>query len=250
MNRKYLTIFAFYLFTLVLSSSPYAEQQHWKAWSQLLNQAVTDKGFVDYNMIQQGEQLDNIIKTIETTAPTSLQTIEQQLTFYINSYNALVIYTIINGKSPSHFFGRFSFFRNSYYTVAGTSMNLHELEHDVIRPLQEPRIHFALVCASYSCPKLLNSVYRAEDINQQLELAAKAFINNSQKNHFDQTKKIAYISKIFDWFDEDFSSEEMGLLDYIAQYVDDEKLAIALRQQTFTIRFNNYDWSLNGQYEE
>jgi hypothetical protein len=235
---------------LIVCSPASAEQKTWSSWSVLLGQAVSAEGFVDYNRIQASDQLSDVLRVIKTTDFASLQSQKQKLVFYINTYNALVIQTILAGKSPSNFFSRLSFFKGTEYNVAGTIMNLHQLEHDVIRLLNDPRIHFALVCASRSCPKLLNQTYQLEVLDQQLDNAARYFINDKDKNFFNRDTKTAHLSKIFDWFDEDFTRRESHVLDYIAAYIDDPMLAKQLQKQSFSVDFNTYHWTLNGSFKK
>ena len=123
---------------------------------------------------------------------------------------------------------------------------MYDLERSIIIPLGEPRIHFAINCASGSCPKLLSEAYQAEKLEQQLEIVTKDFINDSTRNEFDRDKKIARLSKIFDWFKTDFSDHSGSVQKYIAQYVDDPALAEELRNESYKIKYLKYDWSLNG----
>ena len=118
---------------------------------------------------------------------------------------------------------------------------MNDLERKVIIPLGEPRIHFAINCASSSCPKLQPTVFKADVLDQQLTDAANAFINDTMRNYFDRATKIAHISKIFDWFKEDFVKHSGSVLKYIAQYVKDEKIAKDLRDGNYKIRYLKYD---------
>jgi len=121
------------------------------------------------------------------------------------------------------------------------------MERKILIPdFREPRIHFAIVCASRSCPTLQSWAYTPDNIDQQLTLSAQQFINDPSRNHFDQRRKIAYLSRIFDWFQEDFINHSGSLLHYVAQFVLDEKVAEDLRTTSYTIKFLEYDWRLNG----
>lgn len=126
-------------------------------------------------------------------------------------------------------------------------MNLYDLEQRLLIPnFQEPRIHFAIVCASQSCPKLKSEAYTAEDLDRQLTASARQFINDPTRNRFDRQRHIAYLSQIFDWFSEDFINHSGSLLAYVAQFVSDPDLANDLRHTPYTIEFLDYDWALNG----
>ena len=130
--------------------------------------------------------------------------------------------------------------------MGGKTINLYDLERKVIIPLGDMRVHFAINCASGSCPKLDSEAYTAKNIQQKLETNARHFINDVTRNRFDRDNKVAYLSKIFDWFEKDFKKQAGSIQRYLAQYVDDPKLAGQLRDDSYTIRYLVYDWSLNG----
>jgi hypothetical protein len=238
------------VFTLSAATYSHAGADSWNIWDEVIQENVSAEGFVNYNAIAATGKIDLIIELIATTDPKSLVTTTDKLTFYINSYNALVIKTILDGKSPSNIFSRISFFNGPEYNVAGQSLNLNDLEHKIIRPLNEPRIHFALVCAALSCPKLLNTIYTAPKLEEQFDTATSQFINNIDRNHFDREKKVAHLSKIFDWFSEDFQLNGSSIPSFIAGHVNDKALATELLEGNYKIEHNNYYWSLNGEFED
>jgi hypothetical protein len=235
--------------TMLVANFTRADIASWDDWNQVLQATVTEKGFVDYDAIAKTGKINAIIEAIANTDTETLTSTADRLAFYVNSYNVLVIKTILDGKSPSNVFSRLSFFKGPEYNVAGTDLNLSDLEHKIIRPLNEPRIHFALVCAALSCPKLLNTIYTAPKLDKQFDTAASQFINNVDRNHFEPDKQIAHLSKIFDWFSEDFELNGSSVSTFIASYINDETLAEELLQGGYKIKYNNYYWSLNGVFE-
>ncbi|MEE9233769.1 MAG: DUF547 domain-containing protein [Nitrospirales bacterium] len=143
--------------------------------------------------------------------------------------------------------GKYQFFISQNYSVGGATINLFDLERKILIPdFHEPRIHFAIVCASRSCPLLRSEAFSPTRLEIQLDDGAQRFINDPRRNHFDQEQKIAYLSKIFDWFTEDFEAKSGSLIKYIAQYVSDSQLAQDLRVTTYQVEFLDYDWRLNG----
>jgi hypothetical protein len=131
--------------------------------------------------------------------------------------------------------------------VGGAKVNLYAVERAILIPkFREPRIHFAIVCASRSCPKLRSWAFTADKLDHQLDDSARLFINDPSRNVFDRRQKVAYLSKIFDWFTEDFVSHSGSLTKYVAQYVDDPQLARELANGSYKVNFLEYDWSLNG----
>lgn len=216
-----------------------------QGFNDLLHRAVTN-GYVDYSAFAQSNLFSAYIDEIETTNPASIKDPAEKLTFYINAYNALAIQSIALGRSPASLFGRLKFFKTTKVTVGGKSLSLYDLERDDILTLGEPRVHFALVCASASCPPLRSEIYTAAELDQQLDDQARLFINDASKNSFDANKRKASISRIFKWYPDDFESGDDDLGDYLARYVEDRNVAAMLRAGEFKFKFQKYDWSLNG----
>jgi ABC-type transport system substrate-binding protein len=213
-------------------------------WNSLLNAAV-DKGQVDYAQWRDNPEFAALIEQIATTDTNSMDR-QQQLAFYINTYNILAAQGILDGRSPDGLLGRYLYFKRDTYAVAGSQISLHELEHEWIRPLMEPRIHFAIVCASQSCPILQNEAYTAERLDEQLDAAARAFINDTARNRFDPVTGRAQLSSIFKWFEEDFVQAAGSVEAYLVPLVDNPEAAKLLENSGFNISYMDYDWSLNG----
>ncbi len=212
----------------------------------ILKENVDPNGAVNYPRIKEDPDFAKYLAYLEKTDPATFATKEEQLAFWINAYNALAIKGIIDGLSPRSVFSRISYFKTTDYELAGRKINLYDLERDILIPFNEPRIHFAIVCASTSCPKLITEVYTADKLEQQLEASTINFINNTLKNQFDLDKKIASISKIFDWFPEDFAKASGSVQKYLANYVEDDDISRLLAQDGFKVKYLKYDWSLNG----
>ena len=230
------------LFISSLSSYAVVDSGHTLLESILKNN-VKD-GAVDYPAIANDSTFDKYL--IELSKPLSASARNEQLAFWINAYNAFAIRGILDGKSPSTFFGRVAYFKNTKYNIADRRISLYDLEHKVIIPFMEPRIHFAINCASVSCPKLASKAYTASELEPQLESAARSFINDPTRNQFNRENKVAHLSKIFNWFEKDFEQHSGSVQKYIAQFVDDTALAEELRNEEYKVKFLRYDWSLNG----
>ena len=214
-------------------------------FSQQLQAHVND-GRVDYGKFSGNAAQDHFVEQIGRFDLDSTADNREKLVFYINAYNALAIQGILNGRSPKSFFGKVGFFYNEKFLVAGKKINLYDLEHEYIRKLDEPRIHFALVCAAQSCPKLRSEAYAVDNLSRQFDENARDFINDPSKNRFDKTGKVAHLSKIFKWFEEDFTATGKTLQEYIAPYVADEQVAAELAANNYKIKYMKYDWQLNG----
>lgn len=201
-------------------------------------------GVVDYPAIAADERFSAFIDAL--ARPAALGNKQDKLVYYMNAYNALAMKGIINGLSPSSFFGRQHYFKLASYRLNGQDVNLDALEHTIIRSLGEPRIHFSIVCASRSCPKQRSDAYTTAMLEMQLEENAREFINDTSRNRFDKQAKIAYLSEIFKWFAEDFVKSAGSVQKFIARYAGDPDVTRDLLNDSYQIRYNTYDWNLNG----
>ncbi len=231
------------------------EREH-SAWSSLLRRYVHD-GLVDYEgWKRQGVgELNNYLATLSSvcTADERAANRDERLAFWINAYNAFTIKLILEhypvrsirsiGLLP------LAAFKEKFIPMPGLrkgGLSLDEIENDILRKeLGEPRIHFAVVCASKSCPKLRSQAYRAGGLDLQLDQAARDFIQDSSKNRYDAAKRTFYASSIFKWFRADFERAKGSLAAFIGQYSQPD-VAAALKQGDVRIEFLDYDWSLNG----
>lgn len=228
--------------TLVPASSTGPSALH-SLFDTVLRNNVID-GKVNYAGIAADPGFFDYLEKLEV--PPRFSTREMELAYWINAYNALAIKGILDGQSPDSLFGRYFYFKSTKYKVGGREINLYDLEREILIPMHEPRIHFAIVCASASCPKLLSSAYTAGKLEQQLESNARDFINDPTRNRFDREWKVAYLSKIFDWYAEDFEKQSGTVQRYLARYIDDPGLAKELETDSYEIKYLKYDWSLNG----
>ena len=217
-----------------------------EAFAEALGVHVRE-GWVDYGGIASDQRFSDYLRQLDRVDPNSLLAPEQRLAFWINAYNAFAIKGILDGYSPMTLFGRYRYFIARGYQVGGETINLYDLERKVLIPdFREPRIHFAIVCASRSCPKLQSWVYSADKLDQQLEETAKQFVNDPTRNQFDRQHKLARLSMIFYWFREDFEAHSGSLINYVKRYVADPDLARDLEAIPYKVEFLEYDWRLNG----
>jgi hypothetical protein len=217
-----------------------------QAWDRIVQAHVHD-GQVNYPAIQADGTLDEYLRTLNRVDPTELATRQDQLAFWINAYNVFAVKGILDGYSPMTLWGRYRYFIGRDYHVGGRTINLYNLERQVlIEQFHEPLMHFAIVCASTSCPKLQSWAYQPDQLDYQLDQVARAFINDPTRNRFDRTQKVASLSMIFHWFEQDFSDAAGSVLAYIAQYVADAELAAELVHPGYRIEYLEYDWRLNG----
>lgn len=229
----------------LLSPAVKAEDFSHQSFNQVLSAHVHD-GVVDYPAIAKDKNFSGYVKDIAEFEPERLSSVSARLAFWINAYNALAIQGILDGLSPQSWIGKYRYFKHAKYRVGGRDLDLYALEHDIILPYGEPRVHFALVCASASCPKLASEAYMGDQLDAQLEQRTLLFINDPTRNRFDAAQKAAYLSKIFDWFQDDFKAASGSVTEYVAQYVSDSDIARSLKKGSWRIEYLPYDWSLNG----
>ena len=198
---------------------------------------------IDYQALKKSTKLASITTYFTNTNPNKLNKFEK-LAFYINAYNFYTIQLMVRNWPINSIKDLGSFFspvwKKEAVIINHKKMSLNDLEHGILRKLGEPRIHFAIVCASVSCPDIRNEAYRAEKLEQQLQDQTIQFLNNPYKG-LKLKSNTLYVSKIFDWFEEDF--KKMGGVDaFILQYHP------KLKNQFKTIKYLDYDWSANGLF--
>ncbi len=212
-------------------------------FQEFLNEVRDKSGLVDYVRAQASPKalLEFYLSQVALATPAAFGTDQQRLAFYLNAYNALVIAKVMRSwpidsvadVGPLH-----RFFRQREHRVAGNLVSLHGFEQKVIRNY-DPRLHFALNCASLSCPILHGEVFRADTLEQQLEQVSRHFINDPQRNRYDAENKVWYLSKIFSWYAEDFGGEP-GVRALLKRYAKVKPAANA------RLEYLPYDWRLNG----
>jgi len=217
-------------------------------YAQLLDRHVRD-GVVDYQGFKADEKmLDAYLDQMAAIDPEKLSR-NEQFAFYINAYNAWTIKLILTrypGISSIKDIGSFfsSPWKKKISRINGELLTLDEIEHEILRPrFQDPRIHFAVNCASIGCPKLISNPYEANTLEKQLDTVTRDFINNPDRNYL--KGDTLYVSRIFKWFAEDFNHDIRG---FFLQYAsDDLRQALAAVGNDLNIRYLDYDWSLNGK---
>lgn len=246
-----------FLFLLIFSLPVFAFDHEHTDFSKLLNSGVIEKGSqtaVDYDYFKRNvNALTQYLTKLESVSQQDFKNWNenQQLAFLINAYNAFTIKLIVDnypGIDSIRDLGGFfsSPWDKEFFTLFGNKTNLDHIEHGMLREeYNEPRIHFAINCASRSCPALQNTAFIATSLNEQLENAAFQFIRDPAHNRFNENKKRLEVSSIFKWFKEDFTKSG-SLKEYIVPYfTDDSNLQAALQEKNIKIIFLDYDWSLN-----
>ena len=206
-------------------------------WTSILQSNVSDKGAVDYaNIKKQRDNLNKYIKSLTAYLPAETWSKKEKLAYWINAYNALTIDLILRNYPVKSIKDIKEPWNQRLWEFGDKWLNLNDIEHEILRKMDEPRIHFAIVCASFSCPKLQNTAFTAKELDNQLNNATKEFLSDSERNII--TKDKLEISKIFKWFAKDFKTEG-SLIDFLNKYSDIDISSKAKKS------FLDYNWDLN-----
>jgi hypothetical protein len=243
------TLLAAGLLAPVAARAQAADPPWYDAWEGVLRQRVDAQGRVDFAGIAAAPgALPAIVAEIGSvgpeTAPRLFPTPAHILAWRINAYNALAMHGIVQRGIPESLglVGRFAFFVNTTVRVAGRNTSLKSFEDDVIRPMGEERIHFALNCMVRGCPRLLQEAFRAARLEPQLAAAAREFCESGYHVRPDPARQAVFVSQIFQFFREDFvPAKAPTILAYVNRW---------RRQpvpEAWTLRFVDYDWSINRQ---
>ena len=217
----------------------------------VLKRYVSKDGFVNYKELKEDKEFNRYIEYLSTADTDKLPSNDHRLAFWINTYNAFVLKGVLEKYPIESVLGvgwlPHSFFIRKTFKTKHGNITLRELENKKLREaFQEPRIHFAINCASMSCPKLLTESYKAGKLEEQFETQATSFINDKSKNYLDKENRILYLSSIFKWYKDDFIQNGEKIEAYIARYLNPDD-AEFVRNNTVTIKYLDYDWGLNEQ---
>ena len=191
---------------------------------------------------------------------------KEKLAFYINAYNACTLKLIIDEypiephtrKWPANSIRQIKgAWENYKYKVAGKELNLNQIEHDYIRRIGDGREHFAMVCAAVSCPPLANKAFLAKTLDKQLDQQVRLFLESVHKFHFCPECDSIQMSKILEWFPQDFEryatdrtssyGKYSGVVEFFMKYMNRTFKRDLLRRKP-KIEFLEYDWTLNEAF--
>jgi len=219
------------------------------AWTAVLARHVGgDAGRVDFSALARDHaDLDRVVAFVAAVDPVSqpqrFPDRRSVLAFYINAYNALAMHGVVQAGVPENLGGltKVAFFYFRTFDVGGKAISLYKLENDVIRPLGEERVHFALNCMVVSCPRLPRAAFSAEALEVELDAAARAFVAEARNVSIDPLRREVWLSAIFDFYTRDFLNHAPTLIAYVNRYRSE---AIP---GDFKVRFFDYDWTVNDR---
>tara|TARA_R110000868_G_scaffold28241_21_gene106216 strand:- start:3570 stop:4274 length:705 start_codon:yes stop_codon:yes gene_type:complete len=226
-----------FIFCILLHSTFQAQNLDHSLWTNFLEKHVSDEGNVNYKTIKTNpESLNSYIQNVSKSIPDESWSKNETLAYWINAYNALTIDLILRNYPIKSIKDIKKPWQQRLWKLGEKWYNLDDIEHQILRKMDEPRIHFAIVCASVSCPKLLNEAYSADKLEHQLTKATRDFLSDHSKNSI--SEKSLELSKIFKWFSSDFTKSS-SLINFLNLYSD-----IQISENA-TIKFKDYNWKLN-----
>ncbi len=217
-------------------------------------------GNVDYFSMMGDASIVSFAKSLAVFELESLQSREEELAFWINCYNALSIYGVIKKlqedpsfaeKGNTSWFQRVKFFALQKFVVGGRTMTLRDIENTIRENYGDPRIHFALNCSSMGCPVLKDGRYSAENIDTELDAAARLYLNSPQGVVLDMDEGVLALSMIFKWYKKDFEFIEKSIPEYVAEFLPDKQREYIMDHlSSIRVKYLDYNWSLNMSNEE
>lgn len=219
-------------------------------WDGLLKKFVDENGMVNYKALQKDSaELNKYLQILEANHPNEANwNRAEQMAFWINAYNAFTARLILRNyplTGIKEIGGKIPFVNSTwdikFIKIESTVYDLNNIEHNILRPkFKDPRIHFAVNCASKSCAKLQREAFTAAKLDSQLERAGRDFLNDPAGRNKIKTD-VARVSMYFKWFEDDFKRTEPTVWQFINRY-SDTKISAATK-----LEFQDYDWNLNEQ---
>lgn len=245
-------------YMLLVFTNNFAQNPDHSIFTKLMKQ-YNFNGNLNYKGLTEESKLNEYLSILSKTNPDALENDQEKIAFWINVYNAFTIKAIVDnypvesindlhtgGRIIGHIFST-TIWDDDFILVNNQKYSLNDVEHKILRKkFKEPRIHFAIVCASISCPNLRNEAFIASKLEAQLQDQANLFFNDETKNRFDIKNNTAYLSKILDWFEEDFGENDEEILLFVSKYVN-PKLSLEIKQNIgeWEIEYLDYNWNLN-----
>ena len=207
--------------------------------------ARAKNGGFDYRGItgQDKKRLAAYLSNLGDAKPAEMSP-EEKKAFSINAYNAMAIDVVLEKYPVKSIMDIDGAFKSIKRRIGGESLTLDEIENK-LRALGDPRAHFAIVCASESCPPLVDRAYPAEGLSEALEKQGRLFVNDPRRNVIDRGGNRVALSKIFDWNRKEFEREAGSVAKYVSKFVRDPATASWLAAYPKEPEFLEYNWKLN-----
>ncbi len=226
------------------------------AYDKLLQKYVDNQGNVAYGSwkknVDEMKALDAYLAHLGCVDFKKPATKAAQLAYWINAYNAVTIKGILREYPTTSIRNHtprigYNIWKDLKLWVNNYAYSLDFMEHKIVRKMGEPRIHFALVCASKGCPPLVNRAYTAENLEKMLVFNARRFFSQRKNFYTNPSTRTVYISKLIDWYGSDFAKGTTKQIRALLPYFPKDQDLSFVRNSNFNVHFLNYDWKLNDQ---
>ena len=211
------------------------------AYARVLQRFVDARGAVDFEALASDRaDLDTYVRYIAATPLDSLAPGDERLAHYINSYNALSMYNVIESGIPASHYGlrKLVFFVLHRFDIGGERMSLYAYENDVIRKVGDPRVHFALNCSAVGCPRLPRKPFTATGLQDELDRETRRFFASPDHLRIDRAGKVVHVSELLEFYREDFEAHAPSLLAFVSRYAPEPV------PTDYEVRFIPYDWTI------
>ncbi len=224
-------------------------------YDALLRKYVDGDGYVNYRAWHASSEdraaLREYLNQLSRASASLRASRGSEFAFWINAYNAVTLEGILREyptdsiRNHTSKLGGYNLWKDLPLLVGGKEYSLNTMEHQVLRKMGDPRIHFAIVCASVGCPRLLNEAYVAANLEQQLSTNTRDFFSRRQ-NFMVDSRGTMHVSSILDWFGSDFGKSQAERFRYLRPYLPAAAQRVAVSPQA-KVKYQDYNWSLNDQ---
>jgi len=228
--------------------APPATPPPYETWSRVLNRHVDDAGRVNFAAVASDRaDLDRFVAWVYDVGPqnqlAAFPSPAHVLAYHLNAYNALAMHKVLEKDIPQTLTGlrKVSFFYFGKVQVGGERITLYKYENEVIRKLNDPRMHVALNCMSVGCPRLPREAFLPERVNEQLDREARRFYNEDRNVQVDDATRTLRLSEILKFYTDDFLAVAPSLAAYVNKYRDKKV------PEDYQVEFIPYDWTINRQ---
>ena len=236
---------------------PAFDHEH-SGWSAVLKAHLVGDDFDYAALKKERAPLDSYLRALEAVEPEAFAAWkrDERYAFWINAYNAYTIRAVVDAypvksitdigsKEETVWDRRVIPLGRLWKKGKGAKLSLNQIEHELLRPeFQDARVHAAVNCASEGCPPLMERAFRAATLDEDLDARTRAWLADPKRNRFEPGRKRVHLSRIFEWFREDFTRGEQTLGQWLAKYAPEAQRAF-LESGEFEVRYLEYDWALN-----
>ncbi len=233
----------------------------YKIYATVLAKSVNGEA-IDYKQLKENRlSLDTVVAQFSALSSEAYarMTTSESMTFWINAYNAITLRSIIDAYPVQSIRDIKGVWKEKQWNVAGRIVTLDEIEHSILRPdYKDPRVHFAVNCASVGCPPLLPVPFKPEQLDSQLHEVSAQFVNHLTRNKIDINRATISTTQIFEWFGDDFialyggdqqfsylEKKDAAIMNFIYTYANETNANLLSSYEKWSLEYYDYDWSLN-----